>query len=263
MIVTFERRPDSMRRVVHLEPLVGRHLVRADHAPHLVVEDLRGSAGQRGEPLIPKHGQVLVEREPERRGALPHLERREGVHVDPGHGVLDRAYHGEVVVAVESRVDPALQADLGRPPLPGLLDAADDLLVRDEVGGAAQVLGELALRERAEPAAEVADVRVLDVAGDDVAHLVAADLPAEPVGRGEDPLPLLPARLEQAHELVLAELVPGELERRNVAADDERHASRPRPATSGPRGRARAHRRCAASRSAPPGRASAGPRYSA
>ena len=74
----------------------------------------------------------------------------------------------QVVVAVERRVDAALEADLDGAALPRLLDAADDLVERREVGGAAQVLGELALRERAEAALEVADVRVLDVPRDDV-----------------------------------------------------------------------------------------------
>ena len=71
-------------------------------------------------------------------------------------------------------------------------------------GRAAQVRRQPALRERAEAAAEVADVRVLDVPRHDVADLVAADLAPEPVGRGEDALPLLAARAEEAHELLLA-----------------------------------------------------------
>ena len=118
-------------------------------------------------------------------------------------------------------MDPALEADLDRAALPGLLDAADDLVERDEVRRAAQVRGQLALRERAEAAAEVADVRVLDVPRDDVADLVAADLAPEPVGGGEDALRLLAARVEQPRDLVLAELAARELERRRVAAHDE------------------------------------------
>ena len=74
-----------------------------------------------------------------------------------------------IVVAGERRMDAALQADLGGAALPRLDGAPRDLLVRDEVRRAAQVRGELALREGAEAAAEVADVRVVDVAGDDVA----------------------------------------------------------------------------------------------
>ena len=104
-------------------------------------------------------------------------------------------------------MDPALQADLGRAALPRLDGAAHDLLVGDEVGLAAQVRGQLALREGAEPAAEVADVRVLDVAGDDVADLVAVDLAPQAVGGREHALALLAAGAEEADDLLLAELV--------------------------------------------------------
>ena len=81
-----------------------------------------------------------------------------------GHRVLDRAHDRGVVVAVEGRMDAALQADLGRAPLPRLFGAPHDLAVRDEVRLAAQIRGQLPLREGTEAAAEVADVRVLDVA---------------------------------------------------------------------------------------------------
>src|SRR5205814_9974379 len=97
--------------------------------------------------------------------------------------------------------------DLGHAVVPVVLVVPADLLVRDDVGRAAQVRREPALLERAEPAAEVADVRVLDIARDDVAHLVAADLAPQPVGGGEDTLSLVAARAEEAEDLVLAELV--------------------------------------------------------
>ncbi len=84
--------------------------------------------------------------------------------------------------------------------------APDDLAVRDEVGLAAEVRGELPLREGAEAAAEVADVRVLDVARDDVGDDVAVDLAAQAVGGGEDALALLAAGAEEAHDLLLVEL---------------------------------------------------------
>ena len=96
----------------------------------------------------------------------------------------------------------------------------------------AQVLGE-PLRERAEAAAEVADVRVLDVPGDDVGHLVTADLPPEPVRGGEDALRLAPPRGQQTCELVLAELAAGELER----AASRRTTSGARPPPPAPRRR--------------------------
>ncbi len=135
--------------------------------------------------------EVLLEPETERRRPLPDLEGRERVNVDARHRLLDRAHDVRVVVAGERRVDPALQADLGRTALPCLARAANDLLERDEVRRAAQVPRELSLREGAEATAEVADVRVLDVPGDDVRHLVAADLPAEIVRGGEHALHLV------------------------------------------------------------------------
>ena len=106
----------------------------------------------------------------------------------PGSSRPDRVDDRRVVVAGEGRVDAALEADLGRAALPGLARAADDLLERDEVRRAAQVRRQLPLREGAEAAAEVADVRVLDVPRDDVADLVAAHLAPQPVGGGEDAL---------------------------------------------------------------------------
>ena len=128
-----------------------------------------------------------------------------------------------VVVAREGRVDPALQAHLGGAALPRLLRAAHDLVHRHEEGRAAQVLGELALRERAEAALEVTDVRVLDVPRHDVGDLVAAHLAPQPIGSSEHPLPLAAAGREQPHDLVPAELLADELERDRIATDEERH----------------------------------------
>src|SRR5580765_6815444 len=103
-------------------------------------------------------------------------------------------------------MDSALQTDLGRAALPGLLAAAHDLLVRHEVRRAAQVRRQLPLREGTEPAAEVADVRVLDVARDDVRHRVAADLAPELIGGRKDTVALVSSRAKEAHDFLLAEL---------------------------------------------------------
>ena len=95
-------------------------------------------------------------------------------------------------------------------------------LVRDEVRRAAQVRRELALREGAEAAAEVADVRVLDVARDDVGDDVAVHLAPQPVGIGEDPPALVPTCAEEARDLVLGELA-APCARQRVARDEKRH----------------------------------------
>src|SRR3954466_6476208 len=105
-------------------------------------------------------------------------------------------------------MDASLQTDLARAAIPGLLAAPHDLLVRDEVRRSAQIRGELPLRERAEAAAEITDVRVLDVPRDDVGHLVSAHLAAQPVGRCKDAVPFVAARAKEPHEIVLPELAP-------------------------------------------------------
>ncbi len=143
-----------------------------------------------------------------------------------GHRVADGPHDFRVVVAGEAGMDAALQANLGRASLPRLLAASHDLVHRHEVGGPAQVLGELSFRERAETALEVAHVRVLDVPRDDVGHHVAVHVTPQAIRSREDSLALGAARGEEAHELVLAELMAVELERERVAADEERNVDR-------------------------------------
>ena len=103
-------------------------------------------------------------------------------------------------------MDSTLEADLGCAAIPGFLATAHDLLVRHEVRRTAQVRGELPLRERAEAATEVTDVRVLDVARDDVAHLVTAHLAPEAVRGGKHPVALVAARAKETRDLLLPEL---------------------------------------------------------
>src|ERR1700677_2781666 len=94
------------------------------------------------------------------------------MHMHIGDTPLDFASDFEVRCSRKVRMDASLHADLGGPRGPRLLRAVTDLLqgqrVRVGIGAA--------LRERAEPAAGVADVREVDVAGDDVGHVLAADL---------------------------------------------------------------------------------------
>ena len=85
-----------------------------------------------------------------------------------GQRLADRAHEVEVPGAREAGVDAALQADLGGAAIPRLGAAPHDLVDAEQVGGPAQVGGQAALRERAEAAAEVADVGVVDVPADDV-----------------------------------------------------------------------------------------------
>ena len=147
---------------------LGVDLVGAQHGADLVVEDLCGGAGQRAEAGVLEPGQVRRQRLAQPLGALGHLESREAVDVDAGHGGLHRPHHVDVEVAVEGRVDAALEAHLGRAPRGRLGGALGDVVEGEQVGRSAQVQRQRALGEPAERAPEGADVGVVDVAVDDV-----------------------------------------------------------------------------------------------
>src|SRR5207237_1679863 len=155
------------RRFHDLEPLPGFDLVGADHGADLVVEDLGCGAGQRTEPRRLQLAQEVGERAAESLGALPDLERREGVNVDIGYRLFYRAADPEVGRSGIFRVDATLQAHFRCAAVPGFLDPPLNLGEIEVIGPAAQVFDELALGERAELAAEIADVGVVDIAGHD------------------------------------------------------------------------------------------------
>ena len=105
--------PDRVGGAVGLEPLVGRDLVGAEDGADVVVEDLGGGARQAAQPGVHEPAQVVGQRLAEALGALGDLEGGEAVDVDVGRGVLHGPGDVDVVVAVEARVDAALEADLG------------------------------------------------------------------------------------------------------------------------------------------------------
>ena len=126
----------------------------------------------------------------------------------PGAAAGDRAAHVDVVVAVEVGVDAPLERDLGGAERLRLCGAGGDVLQREQVGLAAEVEGERALREAAEPALERAHVGVVDVAVVHPRHGLADGRDAERVGGGCDRRHLAAARGEQRDDLVLAGLLP-------------------------------------------------------
>ena len=129
--------------------------------------------------------------------------------VEAGYRLFDGAAQGEVGGAGVFRVDAALQADFGGAALPGLLAAPDDLVHVEVVGAAAQILAELALREGAELAAEIADVGVVDVAGDDIGDGVAVDGAPQIIGGGADSVEFLAARFEQPDDVGFRQRLAG------------------------------------------------------
>ena len=171
-----------MRGGDHLDPGPGGQLALGEDPADLVVEDLRGGAGDRVEAGLAGLDQEVLDREAGARGAVDDLHRRERVHVHAGDPLLHGGGEVEVRRAGQLGVDAALHADLGGAQLPGLLGAVGDLLEGEAEGvGVGAALG-----ERAEAAADVADVGEVDVAVDDVGHLVAHGVAAQVVGQPAD-----------------------------------------------------------------------------
>ena len=197
--------PDAVCRLHHLEPLHGGDLVRTQHRADFVVEDLGRGPGQRAETRRAEPPEVFVELHAERPRALPDLQRRECMHVDAGRRILHRPADRQVRLARIVGMNPALEADLGRPATPGLPGAARNFREVEIVGPAAQVRAQPTLGERAEPALEVADVGVVDVAVDDVAHGLAVALAAQRIGRLADRARFTTASLEQPDDLRFVE----------------------------------------------------------
>jgi len=105
----------------------------------LIIEDLGGGAGERREPGFLREREVVAQRHAEPARAFGDFERGEAVHVDGGSRFLHRTCDRQVVLAVEARVDSALQAHLGRAALDRFDHAPLDLLEVEEVRVAAEV----------------------------------------------------------------------------------------------------------------------------
>ena len=201
---------DAVGDPVHLQPLLGVDLVRAQDRPGLVVEDLGSGAGQRAKARVPKPQEVGLERLAESPGSFVDLERGEGVDVDALGAGSHGPQHLEVVLAVEARVDPPLETDLGGALLLGFDDAPCDLVDLEQVWAAAQVERQGSLGEGAEPALERADVRVVDVPVGDEGHRVAdGDAPHLVCDLG-DGAHLWSSGREEDDDLVLSHLLTRE-----------------------------------------------------
>ena len=191
----------AVRRFHHLQPLRRVDLVRADHGAHFVVENLRRGARQRVEAGFLQLGQVVRQREVGGGRALPHFQRREGMHVHLRHGLLHGMHDVDVGGAGVLGVDAALHAHFGAASGPGFAHAALDFLRAQVVGAAAQVFRQLALGEGAELALEVADVGVVDVAVDDVGDAIAVAFLPQPIGGLHDGIEVVAPGADQAHDL--------------------------------------------------------------
>ena len=165
--------------------------------------------GSEPSPASLRRVQVRRQRLAQPLGALGDLERGEAVHVDPGHRLLDRADDVDVELAVEGRVDAALQAHLGRAESHRLHGALGDVVEGEQVRRPPQVERQRPLAEAAERAPERAHVGVVDVAVDDVGDRVADGLAAQVVGHLGHRGDLGTAGPEQGDDLRLPDLLAG------------------------------------------------------
>lgn len=134
--------------------------------------------------------------------AVHHLHRGEGVDVHTGDAGLHRLRDVEVRRPGQVGVDAALHADLDRAEVPGLLGPVGDLVEGERV----RVGVRAALREGAETAPGVADVREVDVPGDDVRDVVADRRLADVVRDPAERVQRRPVRVQQGQRLVVRQL---------------------------------------------------------
>ena len=120
------------------------------------------------------------------------------VHVR--QGLLDRPANGKVRLAGVAGVDASLHADFSGTPVPCLTRAPHNLVHTKIIGRATQILTHFTLREGAELAAEIADIRVINVAVHNVGDDVAAHTLPQTICRGANGGELVPPRPEESHD---------------------------------------------------------------
>ncbi len=173
--------PERVRLAHHLHPGVGGALERRDGVADLVVEDLGAAAGDRIEPCCDEALDHGADRHPFELGDVADLLRRQAMdgQREVGlHPAEELFVPGDRQVGVEA----PLQQDLHAAQVDRLLELLAELVARQDValglvGGRAVEVAELAARD--------ADVRVVDVAIDDVGDdALRVEHPAPGVGGG-------------------------------------------------------------------------------
>ena len=159
-------KPERVRGLHDGQPVGGQGLERRDGPAHPVHEDLTPSPGDAVEPRGLQAAQHLLQRPPAHLDDVLDLGGREGVHVQTRELLLERAQKVLVPLQGEIGVVATLHEDAGAAEGQGLLDLGVERLFRVQVSlGVARIA-----IEGAEGAAHDADVRIVDVAIDDVGH---------------------------------------------------------------------------------------------
>ncbi len=149
----------------HVEPFVsGRLAVAVQQPAHAIDEDLGAAAGNAVEADRDQPVDHAGHRQPRQTRQVDHLGRRQGVQPKCRVARLHRSE--QVLVPLDRQVGivPALQQQLAAAERDGLVDLAEDFVEPEHV----PFRRSDRTVERAEVAARDADVRVVDVAIDDV-----------------------------------------------------------------------------------------------
>src|SRR5262245_53592939 len=136
---------------------------------------------------------------------MAHLEWCERMDVYLRSRVFGGANDGEVRFPGIAGMDAALHADFGRTTLPRFRDAPGDFFERQIVGFAAFRMRRTAFGKSAKRAAIRADIGVIDIAIDNVAHRIAARCLPQLVSRLAHEIEFLASRPEQADQLLFRE----------------------------------------------------------
>ena len=183
-------------RLHDLQPLVAVALQGGDLLADAVHQDLGAPAGDGAQARIPQVGDGLPQVLAAELGHHLDLHRREAVDPD-ALLVAEEAHQIQVVVPGQVRVHPALQQEASATDGAGLRSLLGQLLPGEHI--AAAVAGPVV--EGAEGAVDVADVRVVDVAVDDIAG-PGRVVVAVPEGRGSHRQVRQLRLLQQHHGLI-------------------------------------------------------------
>jgi hypothetical protein len=193
-----------------LGPLGSTDLVGTQIPPNSIVEYLGRGARQASEPGVTEAAEKIPHRDAESLGPLPDFQGGESVDMHIREAGFDPFDHAGVEVAGELRMNTALESDLGRPPLPGFLGEPDDSLQRNQIRLLSEIEAARALGERAEAAAEVALIRVVDIAVDHIGDCFAHLLSSQFVGGVGHGINLIPPGAEESFYFVAARWMAGE-----------------------------------------------------
>ena len=166
-----------MRGADDLDPLRRGKFVGRKNVSNLVVENFRGRARQRAQPVVAQHGKIIRQRHAREFHAIDNFHRGKRVDVHARHRLLDGAQNVAIIKLRQIARQAALNADFGRAQFPRLDRFARHVVERMKI----RVRLARAAAEGAELASHKTDVGEIDVAVDDVGDNVAGKFGAQQI----------------------------------------------------------------------------------